>query len=397
VEHLEDNRITKKNLPRVKPEDKERLSKYLLQEGDIVFSRVGSVDRRALVRIEEDGWMFSGRCLRVRPNPHRINPCYLSWFFGLPAFQEHVRQIAVGATMPSLNTTIMSELDIFYPDLPEQRAIAHILGTLDDKIELNRRMNETLEAMARALFKSWFVDFDPVRAKAEGRETGLPKHIADLFADRFQESELGEMPEGWSLQTIGSLSDLNALSLRKNDKIDRIEYIEISEVSRGNIGSVQTFERGAEPSRARRRLRNGDTVLSTVRPDRGSYFLCLNPTPNLIASTGFAVLTPTRAPWSFVHAAMTQEAVFEYLGLRADGGAYPAVRPEIIGQWLAPWPKEEGIPKEFHCACSSFYERAAQNRCESNTLAAIRDALLPKLLSGEIRVNDAERFLGDAV
>src|SRR6185437_15207677 len=90
------------------------------------------------------------------------------------------------------------------PPIHEQRAIAHILGTLDDKIELNRRMNETLEAMARALFKSWFVDFDPVRAKAEGRDTGLPKHIADLFPDSFEDSELGEVPKGW---TVGCVDD----------------------------------------------------------------------------------------------------------------------------------------------------------------------------------------------
>ena len=89
------------------------------------------------------------------------------------------------------------------PPPREQRAIAHILGTLDDKIELNRRMNETLEAMARALFKSWFVDFDPVRAKAEGRDPGLPKPLADLFPDSFEDSELGEIPKGWRASVIG--------------------------------------------------------------------------------------------------------------------------------------------------------------------------------------------------
>ena len=169
VEHLGENRITHHDMPHVSDHDRDRLSKYALREGDIVFSRVGSVDRRALVRNTEEGWLFSGRCLRVRPDVKEIDPTYLSYFFGLPAFQEFVRSIAVGATMPSLNTQILSDVSIFYPSLSEQRAIAHVLGTLDDKIELNRRMNETLEAMARALFKSWFVDFDPVRAKMEGR------------------------------------------------------------------------------------------------------------------------------------------------------------------------------------------------------------------------------------
>ena len=166
VEHLGENRILHRNLPCVSDYDRDRLSKYALRRGDVVFSRVGSVDRRALVREPEEGWLFSGRCLRVRPDSAKIDSRYLSYFFGLSTFQAHIRSIAVGATMPSLNTQLLSDVTIFYPPLPEQRAIAHILGTLDDKIELNRRMNETLEAMARALFKSWFVDFDPVRAKA---------------------------------------------------------------------------------------------------------------------------------------------------------------------------------------------------------------------------------------
>ena len=108
--------------------------------------------------------------------------------------------------MPSLNTRLLSSIVVPHPPLPEQRAIAHVLGTLDDKIELNRRMNETLEAMARALFKSWFVDFDPVRAKMEGRDTGLPQDIADLFPDRLVDSEMGEIPEGWEVEFLGDLA-----------------------------------------------------------------------------------------------------------------------------------------------------------------------------------------------
>ncbi len=160
VEHLGDNHILHRNLPRVSDEDRERLTRYTLCVGDIVFSRVGSVDRRALVRKDEDGWLFSGRCLRVRPNPTLVDPCFLSWFFGLPAFKEHIRQIAVGATMPSLNTKLLSNVEVIHPPLPEQRAIASILGSLDDKIELNRQMNATLEAIGQAIFKHWFVDFE---------------------------------------------------------------------------------------------------------------------------------------------------------------------------------------------------------------------------------------------
>jgi len=204
VEHLGDNRIIHSNLPRVSEKDRLRLRKYWMRLGDIVFSRVGSVDRSAYVKEREDGWLFSGRCLRVRATDGNLDSRYLSYYFCLKNIKEHIRQIAVGATMPSLNTSLLSNIEITIPPLYEQRAIAHILGSLDDKIELNHSMNKTLEAMARAIFKSWFVNFDPVHAKAEGRPTGLPDDIAALFPDSFEESEMGEIPKGWIPSNIGS-------------------------------------------------------------------------------------------------------------------------------------------------------------------------------------------------
>ncbi len=122
VEYLGDNRILHADLPRVGEEDTQRLDRFTLSAGDIVFSRVGAVDRRALVRNEEDSWLFSGRRIRVRPNPEVIDSAYLSWYFGLPSFKEYVRRIAFGATMASLNTKVMKGLPVFYPPLPEQRA-----------------------------------------------------------------------------------------------------------------------------------------------------------------------------------------------------------------------------------------------------------------------------------
>jgi type I restriction enzyme S subunit len=391
VEHLGNNRITRSNLPRVSDKDKARLSRYSLRDGDIVFSRVGSVDRRALVRPEEDGWLFSGRCLRVRVDKKRICPQFLSWVFGLERFKEHIRRVAVGATMPSINTKILSDIPVYFPPLAEQKAIAAVLGALDDKIELNRRMNATLEAMARALFQSWFVDFDPVRAKLDGvQPVGIDKATAALFPERFAHGEHDMLPVGWHLATINEVCAINAWTLGKNDDLEVLEYVEISEVSRGNIANIATYPRGEEPSRARRRLRHGDTVISTVRPDRGSYFLALHPPENRVASTGFAVLTPTKVPWSFLHAALTQPEVSDHLGHLADGGAYPAVRPEIIGAMQVALPNEPRILEAFDRTCAPLFEKAEANRIQSRTLATLRDTLLPKLLNGELSVRNAE-------
>lgn len=168
--------------------------------------------------------------------------------------------------------------------------------------------------------------------------------------------------------------------------METLEYVEIFEVSRGNIANIATYPRGEEPSRARRRLRHGDTVLSTVRPDRGSYFLALNPPDNRVASTGFAVLTPTKAPWSFIHAAMTQQEVSDHLGQMADGGAYPAVCPEFVGAMKVAEPNEPKILEAFHRPCVPLFEQAEANRTQSRTLAPLRDTLLPKLLGVESSV-----------
>jgi type I restriction enzyme S subunit len=294
--------------------------------------------------------------------------------------------------VPGVNRNHLHLIKVRIPPLDEQQAIARILGTLDNKIELNRRMNEMLEAMARSLFKSWFVDFDPVHARAENRQpAGMDAATAALFPSSFEESPLGLIPKRWRVSTLSEVAEINSWTLNKRDELERVEYIEISEVMRGDVLNVQAFTRGQEPSRARRRLRHGDTVISTVRPDRGSYFLCLNPSPCLIASTGFAVFTPTKAPWSFVHAAATQPDIFPFLGRLADGGAYPAISPEAICKWEIAIPAESQLIAKYDALCAPLFQLSAANRVNSCTLAALRDALLPKLLSGEIRVREAER------
>ncbi len=311
------------------------------------------------------------------------------------AIKHHkLGEIDDGSPIPSTTRSAVYVRDFDVPPLAEQKAIAAVLGALDDKIELNRRMNATLEAMARALFQSWFVDFDPVRAKLDGRPpAALDPATAALFPGHFAHGEHDMLPVGWRLAAIEDVCAINAWTLGKNNDLETLEYVEISEVSRGNISNIATYPRGEEPSRARRRLRHGDTVVSTVRPDRGSYFLALNPPENRVASTGFAVLTPRKVPWSFLHAALTQPEISDHLGQMADGGAYPAVRPEVIGAMQVALPNEPRILEAFHRLCAPLLEQAEANRTQSRTLATLRDTLLPKLLSGELSVAGLESKL----
>ena len=211
--------------------------------------------------------------------------------------------------------------------------------------------------MAQTLFKKYFVDdIDPEN-----------------------------LPEGWRWGKLGELCDLNIKTLSKNDKLDWINYIEISEVSQGYIGNVSRYKRGAEPSRARRIINHGDTILSTVRPDRGSYFLSINPEQDLLVSTGFAVFTPSKAPFSFVYLFLTQEESIRYYGFMAHGAAYPAISPEIILNMEVPIPPNE-IFDEFHSNVEALLFKFDLNIKESKYLSQIRDSLLPKLMNGELEV-----------
>lgn len=283
-----------------------------------------------------------------------------------------------------LNTDELKSLDVLLPPENEQRAIAHILGVLDDKIELNWRMNETLEAMARALFKSWFVDFDPVRTKAEGRDTGLPKHIADLFPDSFEDSEMGEIPEGWEVGTLNDFATVNPEAWSKDTRPSVINYIDLSNTKWGQIEEVTAYTQEEAPSRAQRVLRPQDTIVGTVRPGNGSYALISQ--DGLTGSTGFAVLRPLRVEnTEYVYLAATASDNIDRLAHLADGAAYPAVRPEVVAATQA-LKAPGGVIEVFSRITGPFISKMAENDRESRTIAILRDRLLSKLISGDLRV-----------
>jgi type I restriction enzyme S subunit len=361
--------------PRVSPKVTERLSVYLLEEGDIVFGRKGAVDRSAIVQPEQSGWFLGSDGIRLRL-PRDGKECdarFLSYCLQEKSHRAWILSHATGTTMPSLNQGVIERIPIPLPPLPIQRAIARLLGTMDEKIKGNRRIARTLEAMAMALFESWFVRFE--YGARERRHVTEPTPV---------------LPEGWRVGTLGDIAEVNARTLSRLDDLPFIDYIEISEVMRGEVNVVTRYARGTEPSRARRRLRHGDTVMSTVRPDRGAHFLCLDPSPSLIASTGFAVLSAKDADWAFVYVAATNPAVGVLLGRLADGGAYPAVRAEAIANVPIALPNDMTLRRVFHNIAAPLLQRAEICRRQTATLAAMRDALLPKLISGEISVPTPE-------
>jgi type I restriction enzyme S subunit len=211
IPQLSDGCIKLSEARRIKPEHYvEWTRKAKPAAYDVVLSRRCNPGETAVV---EPGMEFAlgQNLVLLRADGTRVYPPFLRWLVrGLEWWEQVGKFINVGAVFGSLKCADIPNFQLRIPPLPEQRTIAHILGTLDDKIELNRRMNETLEAMARALFQSWFVDFDPVRARAEGRDPGLPKHLSDLFSGHFEDSELGEIPVGWG---VGSLENIASVTM----------------------------------------------------------------------------------------------------------------------------------------------------------------------------------------
>jgi type I restriction enzyme, S subunit len=317
---------------------------------------------------------------------HGNNRTFVYYFFRWLAPQ--LAAMDVGSANPTLNRNHVHPIKVRWPSLALQARISSLLESLDDKIELNRQTNETLEALARAIFKDWFVDFGPTRAKAEGRSPYLAPALWDLFPDRL---DAEGKPEGWDVASLSDIADLNPESWTKRNAPEAVDYVDLSNTNWGTIEKTETHAWESAPSRARRILKPGDTIVGTVRPGNGSYaFIAQN---GLTGSTGFAVLRP-KSPRDreLVWLAVTAPENIERLAFLADGAAYPAVRPDVVANTEIVLP-EPRVINAFSDSCGGLLDRIESHKAESRTLAQTRDLLLPKLMSGEVRLRDAEQAL----
>ena len=350
--------------------------------GDVVFTSKGTVGRFAFVREHTPRFIYSPQlCFWRALNHELIDPRFLFyWMSGREFFDQY--KVVAGQTDMAEYVSLRDqyEMRITLPTIRQQRAVAHVLGTLDDRIELNRRMNETLEAMARALFRSWFVDFDPVRARMEGRDPGLPGPFADLFPGRLVDSGTGPIPEGWSTGTLEDVASLNPESWNARNAPERVAYVDLANTKRGRIERIEPHRWRTAPGRARRVLRPGDTIVGTVRPGNGSFALIGR--DGLTGSTAFAVLRP-RTPHDreLVWCAATSRGNLERLAYLADGGAYPAVRPRAVADTRVVL-ADVAVRKAFSSLTARWLDRVERNGRGSGKVAALRDALLPPLVSG---------------
>jgi len=392
--NVEPLRINKNDLKFITPEFHRRIQKSRLTPGDVVIVRTGKPGACSVV----PDWLAEANCsdLVIVRCGRQLNNRFLAYYVNTVA-SGHVAAHLVGAVQQHFNVSSARTLRLSLPPLAEQKAIAAVLGALDDKIELNRRMNAKLEEMARSLFQSWFVDFDPVRAKVDGREpVGLDQATAALFPDSFQDSELGHIPTGWKVTTLGAcIGFRSGFSFRSQDwQESGVPVVKIGSVKPGiiDLSQVSYVSEEIAHQAARYRLSTGDMLIGMTGyvGEVGLVPPSINP-PLLNQRVGkFVMPKAGTESLAFWYCTTRQPEFRAFVEARSHGTAQANVSGDAIMQFplVAPVPE---ILDAFNRECQPMLDHILSNHAESSTLATLRDTLLPKLLSGEMSVAEVDK------
>ena len=385
------------------------IAKCSLVAGDVVITKdsekYDDIGVPALVREDVPNLVCGYHLAILRPCLPKIDGAYLFYALSTDESQQQFHSYANGITRFGLRKSDIGLVEIFLPPLPEQRTIAHILSTLDDKIELNRRMNETLEAMARALFKSWFVDFDPVRAKMEGRWhageslPGLPAHLYDLFPDRLVESEFGEVPEGWEVKTLGDLCHKPQYGYTASaiDEPVGPKFLRITDINKQpwiNWSGVPYCKANREESQ-KYRLCEGDILIARMA-DPGHGVLIEENYEAVFASYLIRFRTIKKMHTRFLQYWLKSSTYWQLVQGRSVGTTRFSLNAKVLGRFPLLIPRD-GITDVFSGQIDALRRRLIANASEMQRLGALRDALLPKLISGELHIKDVKAFLNRAL
>jgi type I restriction enzyme S subunit len=367
---------------------------FRLERGDLLVSTSATIGLVSEVGEETEGAVAYTGIIRMRPRTPKVLPGFIKYFMQSSAFVRQAESMAAGSVMRHFGPTHLRQMSFPVPPLAEQRAIAGVLGSLDDKIELNRRMNRTLEEMARALFKSWFVDFLPVRAKAEGRDPGLPADVAALFPDRLVPSPLGPIPQGWEVKPASEVLDINPK--RKLEKGSVAPYLDMKNMPTDAFIAGDVIDREFKSGS---KFINGDTLLARITPclenGKTAYVDFLDSDQTGWGSTEYIVLRPQPPlPAEFAYF-LARSDTFRAYAIQSMTGTSGRQRvpPTCFENHDVVCPPAN-TAKAFSAAVCPLMAKMRANETESRTLAALRDALLPQLLSGEVRVENAEQLAG---
>ncbi len=386
--------FTHDGLVYITEEHAEQLSNVTLERDDVLLNITGdSVARCCQVDPNVLPARVNQHVAIIRPNPQELHPGFLRYFLVSPAMQgEMLSWSHAGATRKALTKGMIESFKVPKPDLPVQQRIADVLGKLDDKIELNRRMDRTLEKMAAAIFKSWFIDFDPTRAKAEGRDSNLPAEIADLFPDTFEDSDLGQIPKGWKVRPLTEAVTINPK--RTLAKGTLAPFLEMSNMP----------TRGPSPDAWRMRemtsgtkFINGDTLVARITPclenGKTAFVDFLHDGQVGWGSTEYIVLRPGgEIPPVFAYL-LARTPGFRTFAIRQMTGSSGRQRvpPQSLSKFQLTVPElDSPVYRALGDMTLPFFNRIRLAMKQNRRLAGLRDTLLPKLLSGEIELPEAE-------
>ncbi|MHB9106109.1 MAG: restriction endonuclease subunit S [Armatimonadota bacterium] len=350
----------------------------LLQNDDLLFSRTSvvasGVGKCSIVKVDGNEITWDSNIIRIRLKRNIANPSYYFYYFNSPEGRSKVTSLSSGSAITTITGKGLASIDVPLPSLVIQNRVVSILKAYDDLIDNNTRRIAILEEMAQALYREWFV------------ESRFPGHEQA----RMVESPLGPVPEGWAVKELREIADVNAQSIGRGSEPEVINYVDISSVSTGRIDAVQSYAIANAPGRARRIVKHGDIIWAMVRPNRRAYALILNPIPDLIVSTGFAVIATRGVPYTYLYKALTTDTFAEYLTNNATGSAYPAVNAGDFekAKVLVPSPS---ILKGFHCIVSELYEDKENMHKRNAILKNTRDLLLPRLITGELLLPSEEQ------
>lgn len=391
--NISDTRTLVGEMVCITPELADQLGNAIVHADDLVFPHRGSIGLVGIVpRNQVERYALSSSLMKLTCDRKQVEPLFLFYFFRSADGQHELLKNASTVGTPGIGQPLSSlrSIKVPLPPLPEQKAIAAVLGALDDKIELNRRMNATLEAMARALFQSWFVDFDPVRAKLDGRKpTGIDPDVADLFPDTFQEAEVGHIPKGWTVQPVGEVVDCVGGGTPSTAEpsywvggthhwttpkdFSALEAPILLDTDRKlTAAGIAKISSGLLPS--------GTLLLSSRAP---VGYLAIAAIPVAI-NQGFIALKCNERASNFFMLNWCQTNMAE-IESRATGTTFAEISKQNFRPIRVVLPSKE-LMSAFTAKVAPLYSKITANLHQSRTLATLRDTLLPKLLSGELSV-----------
>ncbi|TGK23115.1 restriction endonuclease subunit S [Leptospira stimsonii] len=382
----------------ISKEKDSQLRKGKLVRHDCVLTTRGTVGNVSYFgeNVKYDNVRINSGMVILRSDNAKLMPRYLYLFLRSDLFLQQASSFSSGSAQPQLPIRDINNLEIPLPPLPTQKAITHILGTIDDKIELLRQMNETFEAMAKALFQSWFVDFEPVRKKAEGLPTGLPLEIEELFPRAFEESELGEIPKGWKVGKLGDYCLVKGGYAYKSNKFQTeglnpvIKIKNIKEDGSIDLDDVLYVDQ-TEASKTREFwLNDGDVVMAMTGATIGKFALVVNRDNknNAVLNQRVAVLNPLNQVKSwYIYSSLIATDIYDQVVNKGSGSAQPNISSNDIMAC-----KSMNAGSELRAAFNHFvnpiFSLILENHKQLYKFSQLRDSLLPKLISGELELTD---------